>query len=480
MVKGKKYVISPKQLRERGFVVDSDTKEGSIKAANQYWDTIEQKLNPVHPFQPQIAELLPRQQWAEHHEPDLVAEIKAMAGNLEKVPHALAAQVIEAQRPSRVLTASDVREVCERMARLDVMLLKAGVNVRLSQIPLDMEELVDIFNVGKLWKERTRTVQPAEESGTRTIGTMVRDWLAIKRQQVGGKITPGRFANLKRHIDAFADFLGRQSPAGAINEQTWHDYNLSIIKAVNAGEYGDNHARRGLQGAAQQFCEFCFMSGWAAMPKNLRSKELRVHIQVKKVKTLPLSDIRTLYTAAQGPMRLYLLLMLNCGFRSGDISSLQRHEINWERGTITRQRVKTKKHHPGVPTVTYKLWPETLRLLKEHDSGQATVLLNTRGNPLVVSRLTADDGHSKWDNVGRAYERVARSVGIPTDHKRIRATMSSLIGGSQFMPFTELFLGESPRGIAAKHYKDFDMSQKNFDNCLEWLRKEVFEDAVLL
>ena len=37
--------------------------------------------------------------------------------------------------------------------------------------------------------------------------------------------------------------------------------------------------------------------------------------------------------------------------------------MDWKEGRITRKRSKTSSHE-GVPVVSYKLWPETLHLLR--------------------------------------------------------------------------------------------------------------------
>ena len=62
--------------------------------------------------------------------------------------------------------------------------------------------------------------------------------------------------------------------------------------------------------------------------------------------------------------KLYLLLMLNAGMYQADVSDLGADEVNWQAGTITRKRSKRWKA-VGSMSVTYKLWPETVELLRE-------------------------------------------------------------------------------------------------------------------
>jgi hypothetical protein len=95
-------------------------------------------------------------------------------------------------------------------------------------------------------------------------------------------------------------------------------------------------------------------------------------------------EFRQVYQPAQDRLKLYLLLIANCGFYASDIGSLRKSELDLKKGTITRQRTKTgddfdrTKYHSAsnVPDTTYVLWPETLRL---GVSVVLTVLFNAVG-----------------------------------------------------------------------------------------------------
>lgn len=81
--------------------------------------------------------------------------------------------------------------------------------------------------------------------------------------------------------------------------------------------------------------------------------------------------------AAVDRTKLYILLMLNCGMTQKDISDLRVEEVDWQEGRIIRKRSKTSKHE-NVPTVSYLLWQETFRLLRQerNPESKGLVLLN--------------------------------------------------------------------------------------------------------
>jgi hypothetical protein len=46
-------------------------------------------------------------------------------------------------------------------------------------------------------------------------------------------------------------------------------------------------------------------------------------------------------------MRLYLLLLVNCGMYQNDAVVLRQHGVNWRQGTITRAQQDARAQRPG-------------------------------------------------------------------------------------------------------------------------------------
>ena len=84
--------------------------------------------------------------------------------------------------------------------------------------------------------------------------------------------------------------------------------------------------------------------------------------------------------------------MLNVGARIRETSPTYA-TTKWtgRTGPITRQRSKTRRHGDKVPTVTYRLWPETFALLKRYRSAHPVLALTTeKGKPWVEPMMKTD------------------------------------------------------------------------------------------
>ena len=134
--------------------------------------------------------------------------------------------------------------------------------------------------------------------------------------------------------------------------------------------------------------------------------------------------------------------MLNCGMYQSDISELKHRELDWEAGTITRKRSKTKGHK-GVPTVTHPLWPQTSDLLRKYRTTHGDrVLLNARSGPLVNHDLSEDGKLRKCDAIKNAYDRLKKKTTINKPLKLFRKRSADLVGkNEEYRGLEDLFLG---------------------------------------
>jgi hypothetical protein len=140
--------------------------------------------------------------------------------------------------------------------------------------------------------------------------------------------------------------------------------------------------------------------------------------------------------------------------------------VDWENGRITRKRSKTAEEK-NTPTVSYKLWVDTFRLLKEYRSGKATVLLTKSGGLWAWEELGREGKVRSSDNIATNYNRLRKKLGLSKSLKIFRKTSATLIEGSQFRHFRPLFLGHAPQGIGEIHYADH--SPEQFDEAVRWL-----------
>jgi len=216
------------------------------------------------------------------------------------------------------------------------------------------------------------------------------------------------------------------------------------------------------------------------LPGNIRSKALRFNGGMKKIKTFKPDEFRALYSACvtKAPKTaLYLLLMANCGMYQNDISELGEDEVDFRAGTITRPRSKT----PNGPVVTYKLWPETLELLKKfrskdetilNEKGSPRMLVTGKGKPLVP--MAESNGRmARTDNIRSAYRRLLDRLKIANGKplKLIRKTSATILGRHpQYKFYAQYFLAHSPGTVADRHY--VEPSTQEFFAALDWLRQQ--------
>jgi integrase len=174
-----------------------------------------------------------------------------------------------------------------------------------------------------------------------------------------------------------------------------------------------------------------------------------------------------------------VMLGLNCGFTVGDIADLKKSNVELGAGRIVYKRVKTRgrKH---TPTINYKLWPETLVVLKRCQSSHPDYwFLTEDGLPLKESKIVGDR-ESKWSALTRQWQRWKDSGDVPRKpQKGLRKTSATAIEATH-PGWVDTFLGHAPTTVAGRHYVVKDgQPNPEFDKIMDWLRKQVLFDNSL-
>ena len=193
-----------------------------------------------------------------------------------------------------------------------------------------------------------------------------------------------------------------------------------------------------------------------ALPRILDGGDniLKITKPSRKIVVFDKDEIKTLLISAADRTKLYILLMLNCGMTQKDIADLLVSEVEWKEGRIIRKRSKTSGDE-NVPTVNYKLWPETFRLLQQErdPKSKERVLLNSKGSPIWFEEITKEGKYKKNDNVKNAFDRLRKKTGIEKSLISLKKTSASLIyNNEKFSNLKGLFLGHAPRSTSDKHY----------------------------
>ena len=324
----------------------------------------------------------------------------------------------------------------------------------------------------------SETPQSPASAEDRTVAKQVASFLAFKlRQAKANQRSGGRMINLMLYVGQFRDWLGPTVTIDAINTQTlraYYDHLLDCMNRPNNEGITSFSAKDAFQVAKQFIRWLAENSLISSLPANINSRELIFIMPPGKKVNFSAAEFRYLLDLANDRMRLFLLLMANCGMTQKDIADLTPDEVDWQFGLIRRKRSKTK-HVQSVEVVTYKLWPETFNLLQR--LGQRTgerVFLGKNKLPLAYRGVRADGTSINVDAIASAYVRLREKAGTSIQSKSLtdlRNTSSTLLHNSRFHHLRDLFLGHAAKTTAEKFYAaNYD---DRLDLALEFLRKEL-------
>lgn len=320
----------------------------------------------------------------------------------------------------------------------------------------------------------------AAEPG-KTLQENVKRFLQRKESQAKrGERSVGRVDVLRVGLESLIKSCGNDQPISVLTTAVLSRFRDELERLVDDGKLRPLSARDRLQ-AVKQFVRWAWEEELIGLPRILQSRDFAIKISEQRIETFTDVDVRRLLDASSETTKLYLLLMLNCGMTQQDIAELRQDEVDWKRGRVTRRRSKTRKNSNGknAPEVSYKLWPETFRLMKEHRSEDAQLALtNQNGTPLKIE--TIENGKvKKIDNIRSAYCRVIRKlanaktnpVKIDKPLKLLRKTAATKLGEhSEYGRFAQFFLGHAPTTVADKYY--VAPAEKPFDEAIAWLRTQ--------
>ena len=207
------------------------------------------------------------------------------------------------------------------------------------------------------------------------------------------------------------------------------------------------------------------------LPRNLISKKwATINLGQPNTDSLTVEEVTKLLAASTGTTKLAILLGLNCGYYSYDISTLRHGMIDWETGLISRGR------HKNDISSQHKLWPVTARSLREQATDPAKsdlMLLRDSGKPLVVVGTKEEGRPVKSDSIIKSFNVVRKKVGVTLSFKALRKTSTQALEKHfQNSPWiVELFLAHVETRTR-KHYtgKSFDVLHPATDWLAEYLR----------
>ena len=218
----------------------------------------------------------------------------------------------------------------------------------------------------------------------------------------------------------------------------------------------------------RQFIKYLSGKKLIEQPRNLW--DFSIAVPKKTPKVVRVEKAVAVLKALKPRFRLYALLGINCSMNPVDIGNLTKNMVDWERGILTKKRVKTASEE-NVPVVSYKLWPETLDLLREMRDTKhpELVLTNLHGTPLyshrVVDRKPVINAPiiQQWTD--------AKTGMVLTDWRDLGANL--VYTHPLFRALNQLYLGHAPSGVNNVHY--LEPPEDILDDALEYVRGVLLE-----
>lgn len=302
----------------------------------------------------------------------------------------------------------------------------------------------------------------------------VEQFVTRKRNDAeAGQLSAGRVETIRLHLDLLMKFAGRTSDVASINHKFTSDFRDHLVERIRAEQMTAVYAR-------DVFRSFKLFVRWLVnhtdklpnLPKNIDERSLAISVGHQEAKVLSTAAIHTLLKKATDRTQLYILLGLNAALTQKDVSDLRMDEVDWSKGTITRKRSKTRDCK-NVPTITYQLWPETLRLLREQRASKGDrVLLNEAGRALKTETFRGSGKFTKQDAARSALRRLAKLAKIEFSMKALKKTGASLIrGNASYRGLESLYLDHAPTSVADRFYTK--PPQELLDEAIEWLGGEL-------
>lgn len=469
--RGHNYSVSCRQLGTE------PTKEGSWQAANEWWSAKE-------------AELRDR---AVAPEASLDPASQGVKDLLERFPHDELRRLAVRGEAARTLLT-----ILERASVHGLAASEGGSSPGLAPLPVALNAIADlergvsipgevisrVMSQGftdslapEFREQYVRHLDHVIDSNPvprdRTIKAQMDGWARLQHsRQVAGKISAGRYDAYLRNAGVFAEWAGPHSDIATLDAPKVRAYYDWLCQQIGNGRYSTSYARS-LLNAAKNLVSRIAELGLIPLPGNLRSKDFTFDDSSGDIDYFTIAEIRSLMDECDriSPRtKLFLLLMLNCGMYQSDISDLKPSEVDLGRGVVTRRR--SKRRRQGL-RVTYKLWPETLELLRTLGSTEGERVLSSEdGNPLVSYRAVQGKLR-RYDLIGQSYDKVRKRCGVSKPIKVFRKTSAHLLDRHRvYRAFCPHFLAHAPRTVTEISYVGTPPEELFFE-AIDWLRLEL-------
>ena len=349
----------------------------------------------------------------------------------------------------------------------DAAALRSALELCNIDIPPGMLEHIHKMVSGReaVWADRLQNYRPTPDKFK--IGNFLEDFLKEARL----KEKPSTAGELRKYLNLFIREAGiwtRDSDIRSVNSETVKKF-ISWLFSKKYTPATHNKAvwffRRFIKSAWEED------GGLESLPRKLMQDSHLQLLKPKKVKQFNNIIKQTNHLPLK--FRYWVLLALNCGCSNADLGNLTWDMIDIRTWRLTRKRVKTETTDPKSPEVIYKLWPETIRMLKTFPNRRGLIFQTKTGEPMYFCRfvgertVTKDLFASYWQRLKN--NKPSFSLG------NIRSIGSSIIENEPSHKYVQkhsiLYNGRMPNSIDERSYL---CNRLTFlDEPLDCLRKEL-------
>ena len=316
----------------------------------------------------------------------------------------------------------DQSEGQETQRQIDRAVLPNGSSVDLT-LAANMMNWSKFVGSGDTDKDRARKQA--------TIDGLVNVYLEARRTLAdSGQIAVTTYSSEKFRLAnflSFCHFLGKGQLSEVLTPDFLGSYRTALLKAVGEGQSSIVSVKNCLK-TLKACCEWAYDEELLdSLPRKIKSIA-SVKLPAPKPQSFTPEEVRAMYQGANDRMKLFILLALNLGYTQVDVGTLEHGMIDWKTGLVTRNRHKTGQEQQA------KLWPLTLRLLRQHatDSKTGPVLLAESGQPLLADKIKTDGNGTRTDSIRLAYGRLQDALNMqalretrPELFARVRGTDAS-------------------------------------------------------
>lgn len=315
--------------------------------------------------------------------------------------------------------------------------------------------------------------------------TNIISWKNIKtayishlQARVGVHIGQMRFNALKQYLDMLEGLLP------PVHEGIWTRMDiegtvLNILRRPISSSTGHRYSVETTENLLQSFKSLCqwlidndYMQEPKAFLKLFRHSKGKLKTNKEKhedIKTFFFADLRSAYSKATADERLWMLLGLNCGFTSAEISVLLKEELKEVDSKLMLNHWRNKTGSKVFTSFT--LWDETTEALRSRPSNDSELLLTTNQGKALLRIDVA-----RIDTVANSWRRLQKRTGLQLSHKYLRKTGATWIAAHYGKDVAQQYLQHTAGSVAEKHYISQDFTK--LGEALEVLRKELFDKDI--